>query len=52
MTPKHETADEWAKRVLDEHGPPPQHVIDHVGRLRAKHKARMRAETAQRKRTA
>ena len=37
MTAKqHETADEWAARVLAEHGPPPQRVVDHVNRLRRK----------------
>lgn len=47
--PKHETADEWAKRVLEEHGPLPPRITDLIGRLRAKH---ANDSTTQRKRTA
>lgn len=32
-----ESAQEWAKRVLDEHGPPPQRLVEHVNRLRREH---------------
>ena len=31
-----ETPQQWAERVLQEHGPPPQRVVDHVNRLRRK----------------
>lgn len=32
-----ETPQEWARRVLAEHGPPPQSLVDHVTRLRRRH---------------
>ena len=31
---RQETPAEWADRVLAEHGPPPQRLVDHVRRLR------------------
>ena len=50
MTKPHpeETPEQWAQRVLEEHGPMPQRVVDHINRLRRKHAP----ETTQRKRTA
>ena len=33
---RHETPKEWAARVIAEHGPPPQHAIDLVNRMRRK----------------
>lgn len=29
-TPQRETPDEWARRVLAEHGPPPKEVEDRI----------------------
>lgn len=40
--PKDETAQQWADRVLAEHGPPPQRLVDHVRRLRTTTRARKR----------
>lgn len=37
MTTPTETPEQWAERVLKEHGPPPQRVVDHVNRLRRKY---------------